>query len=63
LARGAEMNPLSVADTMSRFEFPSADEQKSSAWLGGAVAVCLAALFPEAVKACITLDAVGPWVT
>ncbi|MEJ2681209.1 MAG: alpha/beta hydrolase [Gammaproteobacteria bacterium] len=31
--------------------------------LGGAVAVCLAALFPEAVKACITLDAVGPWVT
>lgn len=39
IARGAEMNPFSAADTMSRFDFPSAEEQKSETWLGGAVAV------------------------
>lgn len=38
IARAADMNPMSATTVMQGFEFPSAEEQRSPAWLGEAVA-------------------------
>ena len=66
IARAADMNPVSAAEAMQRFRFPSASEQRSVNWLGGEVAKYikeLADFFVQQGGLPKALDSYAPFVT
>ena len=67
IARAADMNPISVADAMAGFSFPTAAEQKSEDWLGGATLAryikALAEGFVEQGSLPVAMDSYKPFVT
>ena len=66
IARAAGMDPDSARQTLSRFDFPPAAEQKSEAWLGAAVPAYLkeiADFFVAQGRLPEALDSYEPFVT
>jgi taurine transport system substrate-binding protein len=66
IARAADMNPISVADAMAGFSFPTAAEQKSDAWLGNAVAShtkALADTYVEQGSLPVAMESYAPFMS
>ncbi len=66
IARAAGMDPASVRQTLARFDFPPAAEQKSDAWLGAAVPAYfkeIAEFFVAQGRLPQALDSYEPFVT